>query len=126
VEMLVSLLVGGLLGLGTSWYFARTSGRELRDEARNLAQLSELILHALENAGLAEIRRDPASGRSIGLTISLGATFHGSGSMTAKPTVARPGIDPEGLTPSLVPLSGSLTVEKIDARPKREVPPEAT
>ena len=46
--MLVSLLVGGLLGCGTSWYFARKSGQELRDEARNLAQLSELILHALE------------------------------------------------------------------------------
>jgi hypothetical protein len=63
VEMLVSLLAGWLLGVGTSWYFARKSGRELQEEARRLANLSELILHALENAGLAEVRRDQHFGR---------------------------------------------------------------
>ena len=75
--MLLILLMGVLgvaVGALITWqmtkrYYER-AGRELKKEAIALRGLTGMILRALQNAGLATLRRDE-QGKTVGLIIDL-------------------------------------------------------
>jgi hypothetical protein len=75
-----ALLLGGLI----TWYFSRLyykkSGDELRDQAARLQHLSNIMLNAMEDAGLVKLNRGQ-SGEIKGRVVELSAVFEGRTTM---------------------------------------------
>lgn len=83
---------GSLISWFISYWFARESSRELKAETKRLRLLNGAILQALENAGLARVRRD-GQGEVIGFEIDLNGTSQGTTSLSATIEVARRGME---------------------------------
>ena len=70
----VAVLFGGLI----TWYFSRfyyrKAGDELRDQAAQLEHLSNIMLNAMEDAGLLKLNRGQ-SGEIKGRVVELSAVF---------------------------------------------------
>ena len=90
---LASLILGSIVTLlVTKAYYVRAS-QDLIKEAEELRRLSVLVLHAMEDAGLASLNRDN-SGRVVGLVISASAHEVAHASASAEAQVLR-GSHPE-------------------------------
>ena len=90
---LASLILGSIVTLlVTKAYYVRAS-QDLIKEAEELRRLSVLVLHAMEDAGLASLNRDN-SGRVVGLVISASAHEVAHASASAEAEVIR-GSHPE-------------------------------
>jgi hypothetical protein len=84
-----AVLLGGLI----TWYFSRLyyrkAGNELRDEAARLRHLSNIMLNAMEDAGLVKLNRDQL--REIkGRVVELSAVFEGSTTLGGDLQVNKP------------------------------------
>lgn len=66
----VSVLVGAAVTWFAAWWYYRRAGEELREEARDLQRLTTLVLHALHNAGIADVNWTE-DGRVRGINIKL-------------------------------------------------------
>ncbi|MES1993261.1 MAG: hypothetical protein V4457_06580 [Pseudomonadota bacterium] len=58
IEMIVSVLVGGVITFFVSRHYYKRAGDDLRLEARSLHKQTQLILVSLEQAGLVVLTRD--------------------------------------------------------------------
>jgi hypothetical protein len=67
VQVAVGWFAGTLVAVALGAWAARYSSRDLRREANNLADLSSIILAALQKAGIAEVKWDEKSGRPLGV-----------------------------------------------------------
>ncbi len=77
----VSIIAGAIISAGIGWWFARQSSHELAEEAEKIRLHNEILMRALENAGLdIKFNRDER-GRVIGTIVDLEA------SVVARPTV---------------------------------------
>lgn len=65
---LSSFLLGSLVTLVCAFFPFWMSSRQLKNEARRLAKLSNLVTRGMEESGIAKFNRDPA-GEAIGLVI---------------------------------------------------------
>ena len=72
ISTAVGVLIGGSISWLATWFYYRRAGTELRQEAAALRHLNNLILRALEAAGLAKLARDE-SGEIKGLRFELKA-----------------------------------------------------
>ena len=91
---IVSLILGGLIALGVSWWFYRRAAEDLRREAGALRQETTelrrrseelqryvlLLIDLLDDAGVVEAKRDPRTGEILAvrlLRITHSATAKG-------------------------------------------------
>lgn len=58
VSTVLSLFIGGVITWLVARHYYKKAGDELREEARRLREQTQLILTALEQAGLVELQRD--------------------------------------------------------------------
>ena len=88
ITNLVFTLVGVLFGVLVSWIFYRKSGKELTAESARLRRLSEIMLYAMEDAGLVKLNRNQA-GEIVGRTIEAQVAVQASAIATVDATVIR-------------------------------------
>jgi hypothetical protein len=84
LEIMIGVVLGGVL----NWLFSLKASKELRQEAEKLRTLMHLIIRAMHNAGLAEVRWNER-GEPEGLVIKISAASGGRSSMSANPTGRR-------------------------------------
>ncbi len=68
-ESAIATIISVVATLIVGWGFFFVASKELRNEAARLRHLNKLILHALEHAGFAEVKRD-GEGEPIGIVLS--------------------------------------------------------
>ena len=85
MDLVLGIVAGGLITAGVGWYFYKRAGDELRRESLQLREetgrirhLTNLVLRALEDAGIAQLNRDP-EGNPIGLVLLGEAQLTGTG-----------------------------------------------
>jgi hypothetical protein len=81
----VGVIIGGLI----NWWFSRRALKQLVREAAWLRQITNLILRAMKEAGLASFNRNPETGEAEGLVINLSGVSAGRSSASANPAVGR-------------------------------------
>lgn len=95
MEEFVGVLIGAIIGLATSWWFARSSTKELRVTAQELKaatqeveRLTTITLRALEDSSAinALARRE---GEITGISHPATAVFGASGTLSASATVIK-------------------------------------
>ena len=88
IEIIVSMVVGGLITVAVAWVCFYAGSRQLRKHVNQLTKLINIILRSLENAGLAELNRDE-EGNIVGLVIhlELKENLKAKGTLTAKAMV---------------------------------------
>jgi hypothetical protein len=86
IEVGVGVVAGGFL----NWLFSLRSSQELRREAERLRRHTNLILRAMQNAGLAEIKWNE-HGEPEGLLISLSGVATGRSGSSGDLTVGGDG-----------------------------------
>jgi hypothetical protein len=86
ITTLISVLVGGLITWRVSYTYYKKSADELKIEANKLRKHNTLMLHALENAGLAEFTKD-SEGDYTALVIKLSGAVKSSSKVTGELTV---------------------------------------
>ena len=69
----VAVIIGAFVTWLASRYYYKKAGDELRAEADGIRKLSNLIGHALEQAGLAEFKRDD-KGEMTAIYVDVKAT----------------------------------------------------
>ena len=72
MSTVVGVIVGGLI----NWWFSRRALKQLVREAAWLRQITNLILRAMKEAGLASFNRNPETGEAEGLVIDLSSVFY--------------------------------------------------
>ncbi len=82
-------LVYFILGLLGGWWFYRKSNQDLTGENRKLLRQINLILVALENAGIVKLLRK-AEGEVVSVAIELSGEARGQATTTADLTVGGP------------------------------------
>jgi membrane protein YqaA with SNARE-associated domain len=85
ISTVVGVIVGGLI----NWWFSRRALKQLVREAAWLRQITNLILRAMKEAGLASFNRNPETGEAEGLVINLSGVPPGRSSASANPAVGR-------------------------------------
>ena len=88
-QTVLSTVVGVIIGGLINWWFSRRVLKQLVREAAWLRQLTNLILRAMKEAGLANFNRNPETGEAEGLVIDLSGVSAGRSSVSANPTVGR-------------------------------------
>jgi len=88
-QTVLSTLVGVIIGGLINWWFSRRVLKQLVREAAWLRQITNLILRAMKEAGLANFNRNPETGEAEGLVIDLSGVSAGRSSVSANPTVGR-------------------------------------
>lgn len=96
---LSSVLIGGVITGGVSWYYYQRASNDLKDEAGALREETErlreeaakrqdttLIMRGLEEAGLVEYNRDE-QGEIVGIVIKISGVAGGTSGASATPTV---------------------------------------
>jgi len=88
-QIVLSTVVGVIIGGLINWWFSRRALKQLVREAAWLRQITNLILRAMKEAGLANFNRNPETGEAEGLVIDLSGVSAGRSSVSANPTVGR-------------------------------------
>lgn len=88
-QTVLSTLVGVIIGGLINWWFSRRVLKQLVREAAWLRQITNLILRAMKEAGLANFNRNPETGEAEGLVIDLSGVSAGRSSASANPMVGR-------------------------------------
>lgn len=82
--MLAGIALGGLI----TWFYYKKSGDELAREAARLRHLSNIMLNAMEDAGLVKLNRGP-SGEIVGRVVELSARFESGSQMLGEGQVMK-------------------------------------
>jgi hypothetical protein len=82
------VVVGGVITFLCSWFFYLRAAGQLKSETARLGTLTTVVLHAMEQAELAELDRDEF-GRITGLSLKGWASLEGGGSLSASATVVQ-------------------------------------
>jgi hypothetical protein len=85
ITNLAGILIGALITWGVAHVYYKKAGDELKNEAKKLREMNTLMLHALENAGIAEFNRDSeqnVTGLVIKLSGSAKSTSSASGELS--------------------------------------------
>ncbi|MDP9359568.1 MAG: hypothetical protein M3R02_30630 [Chloroflexota bacterium] len=94
VTILATLLVGAAVNFLVAQLYYVAAGNELSAEAQRLAELTTMTLEALEEEGLATLRRDER-GRIIGIVrLKLRGEARGQATVTATLMGGEPGDPP--------------------------------
>lgn len=94
ISGLVGVLLGGLITWLVSYHYYEKAGDELGIEAGNIRKLANLIGHALEQAGLAQFKRD-AKGEMTSIYVDAKAAISAKSKLTGSLTVDRKVEDPK-------------------------------
>jgi hypothetical protein len=96
-QTILSTVVGVIIGGLINWWFSRRALKQLVREAAWLRQITNLILRAMKEVGLASFNRNPETGEAEGLVIDLSGVSAGRRSVSANPTVGREEAPDNGL-----------------------------
>jgi hypothetical protein len=89
-ETVVTTIISVVVTIAVGCVAFYLAGRQLRDEAAKLRQLNKLILHAVEHAGFAEVKRDP-NGEPTGIVLSAVGNFKATPATTDIRGTVNPG-----------------------------------
>jgi hypothetical protein len=83
------VFVGGLITWWVSWRYYRKAGKDLAIETASLRRLNEIILHAMEDAGMVKLNLD-GSFKIIGRVIEARAVFESRSTLLGEGDVIQP------------------------------------
>jgi hypothetical protein len=88
VISVMAVLIGAVITWYFSWRYYKKAGAELVEEAKKLLHLNNIMLNAMEDAGLVKLNRNKA-GETVGRMVEASAVFEGHSTMMGDLQVKR-------------------------------------
>src|SRR6266851_2082141 len=80
VISVMAVFVGAVITWYFSWRYYKKAGADLVKEAEKLLHLNNIMLNAMEDAGLVKLNRNEA-GETVGRRVEVSAVFEGHSTM---------------------------------------------